>query len=129
MHGSRDPRYPRPRTDPPIPDYDQLPEGSLVHRIRTLDQGGLDTLIEYERGHAGRPFVLEALTHRREAVASGEAEPSGGDPAAPQPEVPPIPETGTGDPVDQTDNNQPLRHGVAARPEPEPRTADRARCG
>ncbi|MEU7819053.1 hypothetical protein [Pseudonocardia sp. NPDC049154] len=111
------------RSELPIPDYDQLPEGSLVHRVRTLDERGLETLIEYERGHADRPAVLEALTHRRDALARGEAEPSGGDPAARQPEVPPVPDTGAADPVDTADTNQPLRHGVAGQtPNRNPRT-------
>jgi hypothetical protein len=126
VHGTRDPRYPPPmsnQTELPIPDYDQLPEGSLVHRIRTLDEQGLHALLEHERGHANRPSVLQALTHRRDALAKGEAEPSGGDPAAAQPEVTPTPEVGAGDPVDQTDNNQPLRHGVAGQtPNRNPRT-------
>ncbi|MFR9801244.1 hypothetical protein ACL02T_02950 [Pseudonocardia sp. RS010] len=111
------------RTELPIPDYDHVPEGSLVHRIRTLDEQGLNTVLEYERDHAGRPSVLEALTHRRDALARGEAEPSGGDPAAAQPEVPPTPETGAADPVDQVGTNQPLRHGVAGQtPDRNPRT-------
>lgn len=110
------------RSELPIPDYDQLPEGSLVHRVRTLDEGGLDTVLEYERGHANRPAVLAALTHRRDSLASGEAEPSGGDPAAPQPEVPPVPDTGAADPVDTVGTNQPLRHGVAGQtPDRNPR--------
>lgn len=103
------------RSELPIPNYDQLPEGSLVHRIRALDEQGLDTLIEYERGHANRPAVLEVLTHRREALARGEVEPSDGDPAAAQPEVPPVPAAGAGDPVDTAGTNQPLRHGVAGQ--------------
>jgi hypothetical protein len=44
------------------------------------------------------------------------AEPSGGDPAGPQPEhAPPAAGAGPGDPDATPDNNQPLRHGVAGQ--------------
>ncbi len=53
-----------PRSELPIPDYDHLPEGSLTHRIRTLDAKGLRVIIAYEREHAGRLHVLQVLEHR-----------------------------------------------------------------
>jgi len=97
----------------PIPDYDHLPEGSLTHRIRTLDADGLQALIEYERAHAHRVQVVQAMEHRLGELRDG-ADPSGGDPAAAQPEH--APQAADPGPVasgGQTDNNQPLRHGVA----------------
>jgi hypothetical protein len=100
----------------PIPDYDHLPVPSLAHRIRTLDEGGLTALLDYERGHADRPAVLQLLEHRAAAIRSGDAAPSGGDPAAAQPERAPAPAGGS--PAEEggkTDNNQPLRHGVAGQ--------------
>ena len=100
----------------PIPDYDHLPVGSLASRIRTLDAGGVETLLAYERAHGDRLPVTEQLTRRLEALRSGDAEPSGGDPAAAQPEQAPAPAGDTpGQNADQTDNNQPLRHGVAGQ--------------
>jgi hypothetical protein len=36
------------RDDLPLPDYDHLPLGSLTTRIRSLDVGDLQTLVQYE---------------------------------------------------------------------------------
>jgi hypothetical protein len=71
------------RSKLPIPDYDHLPEGSLTHRIRTLNPDALRVIISYE--HANRLHVLHVLEHRLDQLDAG-AQPSGGDPAAPQPE-------------------------------------------
>ena len=101
--------------DLPIPDYDHLPVGSLTHRIRTLDASGLRKVISYERAHAGRLNVLQVLEHRLDEVDSG-VQPSGGDPAAAQPEHAPPPNgQGPTSRGSETDNNQPLRHGVAGQ--------------
>jgi hypothetical protein len=103
------------RSELPIPDYDHLPEGSLTHRIRTLDRAGLETIMAYEQEHAARPHVVQVLQHRLDQLEAG-AQPSGGDPAAAQPEHAPQP--GGEGPVtggSETDNNQPLRHGVAGQ--------------
>jgi hypothetical protein len=100
----------------PIPNYDHLPVPSLAHRIRTLDEDGLAALLDHERAHADRPAVLQLLEHRAATIRAGEAAPSGGDPAAAQPERPPAPAGES--PVEEggeTDNNQPLRHGVAGQ--------------
>jgi hypothetical protein len=72
----------------PIPDYDHLQTGALVSRIRTLDAAGLQTLLTYEKAHANRIQVVQAMQHRLSSVKAG-AQPSGGDPAA----------TGSDDPV------------------------------
>ena len=74
-------------TDPPLPDYDELPLGAIEARVRTLDAEGLRALLDYETGHADRVQVVELVERRLEAVSSGEAEPSGGDPTAAAPEV------------------------------------------
>jgi hypothetical protein len=66
----------------PIPDYDHLQTGALVSRIRTLDATGLQTLLTYEKAHANRIQVVNAMNHRLTSVKAG-AQPSGGDPAAP----------------------------------------------
>ena len=100
----------------PIPDYDHLPVGSLTHRIRTLDADGLAALLEYEQAHGDRLPVVQLLSHRLDAVRSGEAEPSGGDPLARQLEhAPPADSDSPGNPAVSPDNNQPLRHGVAGQ--------------
>lgn len=59
------------RAELPIPDYDQVPVGSLSHRIRTLDAPALRKVIAYERAHAGRLHVLQTLEHRLDEVDSG----------------------------------------------------------
>jgi hypothetical protein len=104
------------RTELPVPDYDHLPVGSLEHRIRALDVDGLTTLLDYERAHADRLPVVEILDRRLTALRSGEAQPSGGDPGAAQPEHAPAPAGGTSSPeFDGPGTNQPLRHGVAGQ--------------
>jgi hypothetical protein len=100
----------------PIPDYDNLPIGSLSHRIRALNAEGVAAILRYERAHADRVQLVEVLARRLDALRSGEAEPSAGDPAAAQPEHAPPAEGGSPVPTTSTtDNNQPLRHGVAGQ--------------
>lgn len=70
----------------PIPDYDQLPEGSIESRIRTLDVDGVEQLLSHEREHANRPQVVLVLEQRAEALRSG-AEPTGGSPQGGTPET------------------------------------------
>ncbi|WP_346622852.1 hypothetical protein [Blastococcus montanus] len=65
----------------PLPDYDHLPVEGLAARIRTLDEQGLQTVLEYERAHANRVQVVTIMENRLQALREG-AEPSGGDPAA-----------------------------------------------
>ena len=101
-----------PETDLPLPDYDHLPQGALMHRIRSLSADELRSLRSYERDHAARTAVLEMFDARLAQLAAG-AQPSGGDQQQ-TPEAPPAPDTGSSIGAgDQYDNNQPLRHGVA----------------
>jgi hypothetical protein len=65
----------------PLPDYDHLPFGGLVSRIRTLDAEGLQTLLTYEKAHGNRAPVVTAMENRLASLKEG-AQPSGGDPAA-----------------------------------------------
>jgi hypothetical protein len=65
----------------PLPDYDHLPLGGLTSRIRTLDQAGVRTLLDYEQAHGNRAPVVTVLQNRLKALEEG-AQPSGGDPAA-----------------------------------------------
>src|SRR5688572_11200318 len=69
------------RDDLPLPDYDHLPVGSLISRIRTLDLDALTTLLAYERAHANRVQVVTVMESRLAGLREG-AQPSGGDPAA-----------------------------------------------
>ncbi len=78
----------------PIPDYDHLPVEGLASRIRTLDAAGLETLLEYERAHADRLQVVTIMENRLADLQSG-SQPSGGDPAAAQPEHAPAPAGGS----------------------------------
>jgi hypothetical protein len=77
----------------PLPDFDHLPLASLIQRIRTLDAEALDTLLRYEREHADRLPVTEAMQARLGELSAG-AEPSGGSPLGVAPEKvdgPPVP--------------------------------------
>lgn len=69
----------------PLPDYDELPIGSIEHRIRSLDGDEVRELMRYEDEHAGRPAAHAVLAARLDQLAAG-AEPSGGDPDAVHPE-------------------------------------------
>ena len=63
----------------PLPDYDHLPVEGLPSRIRMLDAQGLETLLEYERGHANRLRVVTIMENRLAELRQG-AQPSGGNP-------------------------------------------------
>jgi hypothetical protein len=98
-------------TELPLPDYDQTPLGALRHRIRSLDEPQLTTLIDHEREHGARVPVLQLLDARLDQLRHG-AEPAPGDPAA----APPSSDTAAGSPVGEAtsaDGTTPLRHGVA----------------
>lgn len=91
MSGSDQQRNAGPeREDLPLPDYDQLPLGSLEHRVRTLDAAGVTTLLEYEQAHGRRQPAITVLEQRLAALREG-AEPSGGSPTGEQPESAPPP--------------------------------------
>ena len=88
MSGSDQQRAAGPnREDLPLPDYDQLPLGSLEHRVRTLDAAGVTTLCDYEQAHGRRQPVVTVLEQRLAALREG-AEPSGGSPTGEQPRAP-----------------------------------------
>lgn len=91
----------------PLPDYDELPLGSLQHRVRALTEDELRTLLEHEQAHANRVPVVELLTNRIEDLERG-AEPSGGDQSE-APEAPghsrhgsPVGPSGPAEPSDET---------------------------
>jgi hypothetical protein len=71
----------------PLPDYDSMPMGSIESRVRTLGESGVRQLLDHERAHANRVAVVRLLEQRLVALNTGEAEPSGGSPAAETPEV------------------------------------------
>jgi hypothetical protein len=77
-----------------LPDYDQLPIGSLEARIRTLDVGGVRQLLDYEQAHGDRLPVVQLLKNRIEALEAG-AEPSDGSPTAARPETAGAPDGGS----------------------------------
>jgi hypothetical protein len=74
-----------PERDLPLPDYDHLPLGSLISRIRTLDATGLQSLLDYEKGHANRIQVVSAMRNRLSSLKA--AQPSSEDGVAPAPET------------------------------------------
>ena len=78
----------------PLADYDHLPLGDLVHRIRSLDASQLETLLGHEREHAHRLPVVQALQARLDQVNAG-AHLSGGDPSAPSAQAAPAPDAGS----------------------------------
>ena len=75
-----------PERDLPLDDYDHLPTGSLISRIRSLDATGLQTLLDYEKAHANRFQVVTAMKSRLTSLKNG-TQPSGGDAAAATPEA------------------------------------------
>lgn len=104
------------RSELPIPDFDHLPENGLANRIRTLDAAGLERLLDYERAHANRLPIVQLMERRLSDLCSGDAAPTGGDPAGSQPEKPGTPDRGSpAQDADQQQTNQPLRHGVESQ--------------
>ncbi|MEU3624928.1 hypothetical protein [Amycolatopsis coloradensis] len=53
----------------PLPGYDHLPQGSLADRVRALDDDDVRRILDYERGHADRPAVIEM--HLRPGISDG----------------------------------------------------------
>ena len=101
------------RDDLPLPDYDHLPVGSLISRVRTLDADDLQTVLGYEKAHANRVQVVQALTHRLDDLKAG-AQPSGGSPDAARPEAAPaaaggsaVSEATSGPPVNPPSHGDP----------------------
>ncbi|WNG85454.1 hypothetical protein C6A87_015955 [Mycobacterium sp. ITM-2016-00317] len=97
--------------DLPLPDYDQLTTGDLQHRIRSLTEAELQTVLTHEAGHAARVPVLEILEARLRELQDG-AQPSPGDPRR----APGVQSNPGGSPVSEStaaEANTPLRHGVA----------------
>jgi hypothetical protein len=76
----------------PLPDYDHLPVGSVESRIRSLDTGGVEQLLAYERAHGDRLPVVTVLESRLRALRSGAA-PTAGSPDAVTPESQAAPPT------------------------------------
>jgi hypothetical protein len=101
----------------PIPDYDNLPTGSIESRIRTLGQRGVRDLLDHERQHARRVQIISILERRLVALDTGEAEPSGGDPAASAPEAQPgAPGGSKASPVTEGPPQNPPSQGVPTNP-------------
>jgi hypothetical protein len=97
----------------PLPDYDQLSIGDVRHRIRSLAEPQLRTLIDHEHAHAQRVPVLRLLQARLDELRRG-AEPSGGNPQ----NTPEVSGTSHGSRVQTAtaaEPNTPLRHGVAGQ--------------
>ena len=67
-----------PDDELPLPDYDHLAVSGLASRIRSLNAENLQTLLEYERGHANRRQVTVIMENRLESLKAG-AQLSGGD--------------------------------------------------
>ncbi|WP_243791842.1 hypothetical protein [Saccharopolyspora gloriosae] len=98
----------------PLPDYDELPLGTLRHRMRALNADELRTLLDHEREHADRTPVIALLTSRLDELAQG-ATPSPGS----QEEMPEVAEhKRTGSPVTPSGPAEPGRstgHGTVGQ--------------
>lgn len=101
----------------PLPDYDNLPTGSIESRIRTLGEADVRTLLDHERAHADRIQVVQLLERRLVALNTGEAEPSGGNPQAVAPEAAAGPAGGSKvSPQTEGDPQNPPSQGVPTNP-------------
>lgn len=63
----------------PIPGYDELPLGALRHRVRSLTEDELRSLLEHEREHADRAPVVDLLQRRIRELEEGAQPSPGGD--------------------------------------------------
>jgi hypothetical protein len=68
----------------PLPDYDHLQIGSLMHQIRSLDAAGVRTLLDYERAHGNRRPIVTLLANRLKSLPA-EAQPPAETPAEDEP--------------------------------------------
>ncbi len=48
----------------PVPNYDQLSVASLRARLRGLDAGQVQTLLDYEKAHESRPAIITMFERR-----------------------------------------------------------------
>jgi len=55
----------------PVPNYDQLTVASLRARLRVLDAGGVQALLDYEKAHEGRPAVITMFERRLTKLSEG----------------------------------------------------------
>ena len=55
----------------PVPNYDQLSVASLRARLRVLDAGQLQTLLDYEKAHESRPAVITLFERRLTKLGEG----------------------------------------------------------
>ncbi|NHD18147.1 MULTISPECIES: hypothetical protein [Actinopolyspora] len=98
----------------PIPEFDELPLTTMQHRIRSLEEEQLNTLVEHERAHADRPQVLELLNTRLEELRAG-ATPTEGGEGKPADQ----PEHGRGGsdvtPKAPRSSDRPTMHGTSSR--------------
>lgn len=57
--------------DLPVPNYDQLSVASLRARLRVLDAGQVQTLLDYENAHESRPAVITLFERRLIKLGEG----------------------------------------------------------
>lgn len=55
----------------PVPNYDQLSVASLRARLRVLDAGQVQTLLDYENAHESRPAVISLFERRLIKLGEG----------------------------------------------------------
>lgn len=55
----------------PVPNYDQLSVASLRARLRVLDAGQVQTLLDYEKAHESRPAVITMFERRLTKLGEG----------------------------------------------------------
>jgi outer membrane biosynthesis protein TonB len=55
----------------PVPNYDQLSVASLRARLRVLDAGQVQTLLDYENAHERRPAVISLFERRLIKLGEG----------------------------------------------------------
>jgi outer membrane biosynthesis protein TonB len=55
----------------PVPNYDQLSVASLRARLRVLDAGQVQTLLDYENAHESRPAVITMFERRLTKLSEG----------------------------------------------------------
>jgi hypothetical protein len=100
----------------PLPNYDDLPLGSIQSRIRSLSLPELQQVSDYERAHGNRAPVLTLIDARLAELRAG-AEPSGGSPMAATPEVAPGADGGSPvSPATSGPKQNPPSHGAPENP-------------
>ncbi|MBO0984345.1 hypothetical protein [Rathayibacter sp. SD072] len=102
------------REELPLPDWNDIPLGTIAERIRPLDEEGVVALLSYEEAHGDRAPITTILRSRLAQLREG-AEPAGRVPEV----LPEVSQGSTGSKVSPATSGPPINppsHGDPTNP-------------